>query len=173
MFTLVLDLLSQDEMFRATGQIPSSRPISAEPRQTQMDSAPGEGIAPPSEDTAPPTSSKVRPEQAKPLRRTFSEEVEEERTAGSGTDTLAEGGCEGDGNGVPEIELMEVARGVAEDLSQEDEHVSHEQLFGVVAEGEEGDLVTMEGVSADAKRVWRRREGVWRRICQDWRSHRR
>jgi hypothetical protein len=144
----VLVSADQEEMFRATGQASSSRPISAGPHKSSSNYDHQDQSA---EDRLPNSLPK-----SPHAGRTFSEDVEEEKTAGSGTDVLAELGV------VESTSLGDGAQpgsdgGEAEsrDLSQEeDEHVPCTQVLegggGVgeevgVANGKVGVANTEEG----------------------------
>ena len=70
-------------MFRSTGQSSSNRPTSAEPQH---------GHPPVNFEPHQSRSQSSLREPPKSPHRTFSEEVEEERTAGSGTDLMTEQG---------------------------------------------------------------------------------
>ena len=85
---LSLGSRDDDELFRSTGQIRQSSP--AKQSATSADLSDGVGSTPGTAELAssPPSEGVARVPRS--ILRTLSQDVEEERTAGSGTDLLVE-----------------------------------------------------------------------------------
>ena len=122
-FPLPLDVplsADQEEMFRSTGQSSSNRPTSAEPQHGH----PPVNFEP--QQSRPQSSLREPP---KSPHRTFSEEVEEERTAGSGTDLLTEQGECPVGGGADAVSDGAAEEGSQDVSNEEDEHVERTQVL--------------------------------------------
>ena len=109
----------KEEMFRSTGQSSSNRPTSAEPQY---------GHPPVNFEPQSRPQSSLR-EPPKSPHRTFSEEVEEERTAGSGTDLMTEQGECPVGGGADAVSEGAAEEGSQDVSNEEDEHVERTQVL--------------------------------------------